>query len=190
MSELDFVFTYKNQKVRTIKKDGELWWVLADVCSILGLTTTSRVSNRLDDDEKGMSLIHTPGGKQEMLTINEPGLYSVLLRSDKPEAKPFKRWVTHEVLPNIRKTGQYSIPSATIKNPVCDVPGNQEAREVMRKMWDDSVAIRVLLEQYNRYQKEEDRKRYAAVLESICGKLYMESFRLNDIKYKVIERPA
>ena len=68
-----------------------------EVCRVLGMTTPAKVARRLDDDEKGVSQIHTPGGTQEVTIVNEPGLYSVILRSDKPEAKTFKRWVTHEV---------------------------------------------------------------------------------------------
>ena len=101
------IFNYNSNEVRAIQRDGEPWFVLKDVCSILGLGTPSKVADRLDDDEKGMSQIHTLGGNQEMAIINESGLYNVILRSDKPEAKPFRKWVTSEVLPSIRKSGGY-----------------------------------------------------------------------------------
>ena len=68
-------------------------------------------TERLDNDEKGVSSIDTPGGKQEMSIVNEPGLYTLVLGSRKPEAKAFKRWVTHEVIPSIRKTGGYNLPA-------------------------------------------------------------------------------
>ena len=100
-------WSYGNSEIRTIEKDGEPWWVLSDVCKVLELTTPARVAGRLEDDEKGVSLIHTLGGKQNVTVINESGLYSVILRSDKPQAKPFRRWVTSEVLPSIRKHGAY-----------------------------------------------------------------------------------
>lgn len=100
-------WSYENSEIRTIEKDGEPWWVLSDVCKVLELTTPARVAGRLEDDEKGVSLIHTLGGKQNVTVINESGLYSVILRSDKPQAKPFRRWVTSEVLPSIRKHGAY-----------------------------------------------------------------------------------
>lgn len=103
-------FQYQDKPIRTIQKDGEPWWVLKDVCEVLELSTPSRVAERLDIDEKGMSLIHTPGGNQEMAVVNESGLYNVILRSDKPQAKPFRRWVTWEVLPSIRKHGGYLTP--------------------------------------------------------------------------------
>ena len=104
------IFVYSGEQLRTVQRDDGLWWVLRDVCQVLGLTTPARVAERLDEDEKAVSLIHTPGGTQEMTIINEPGLYAVILRSDKPEAKQFKRWVTHDVLPSIRKTGAYGVP--------------------------------------------------------------------------------
>lgn len=98
-----------SNEVRTIQRDGEPWFVLKDVCQILEMDTTQlkKVSDRLDADEKGRTQITTPGGLQETWIINESGLYNVILRSDKPEAKPFRKWVTSEVLPSIRKHGTY-----------------------------------------------------------------------------------
>ena len=112
MNEMQ-IFHYENNEVRTILKDGDPWWVLADVCQVLDLGSPHKVADRLDEDEKGRNLIPTPGGNQNMTIINESGLYKVILRSDKPEAKKFTRWVTHEVLPAIRKTGQYIIPGTS-----------------------------------------------------------------------------
>ncbi|MDE6454859.1 MAG: hypothetical protein K2L38_02860 [Dysosmobacter sp.] len=101
------IFSYGNDEIRTVMIDGEPWFVLSDVCRVLGLSTPAKVAERLDEDEKGVSLIHTPGGPQEMTIISESGLYAVILRSDKPEAKTFRKWVTAEVLPTIRKKGGY-----------------------------------------------------------------------------------
>lgn len=114
------IFTYNGNEVRTVQKDGEPWWVLKDVCEILGLGSPHKVFERLDEDEKGRNLIPTLGGEQEMTVINESGLYNVILRSDKPEAKPFRKWVTSEVLPSIRRHGAYMTPEtleAAILNP-------------------------------------------------------------------------
>ncbi|WP_270847338.1 Bro-N domain-containing protein [Ruthenibacterium lactatiformans] len=108
MNELK-IFAYSGEELRTIQREDGLWWVLRDVCRVLGMTTPAKVAERLDDDEKGVSLIHTLGGNQKVTIINEPGLYAVILRSDKPEAKAFKRWVTHDVLPTIRRTGTYGV---------------------------------------------------------------------------------
>ena len=82
---------------RTIQHGNEVWWVLRDVCRALSLSNPAKVAQRLDEDERDITLSYTPGGYQEITIVNEPGLYSVILRSDKPEAKTFKRWVTHEV---------------------------------------------------------------------------------------------
>ncbi len=114
MNEMQ-IFHYENNEVRTILKDGEPWGVLTDVCQVLLLSNSRMVAARLDEDEKmtvSLADSHSGqrGGAQNMTIINESGLYKVILRSDKPEAKKFTRWVTHEVLPAIRKTGQYLIP--------------------------------------------------------------------------------
>lgn len=104
MNELQ-TFIYNSAQVRTIEKNGEPWFVLKDVCEILGLSNPSRVAERLDEDERSNFKL---GRQGEVNIISESGLYNVILRSDKPEAKPFRKWVTGEVLPTIRKTGAYS----------------------------------------------------------------------------------
>jgi anti-repressor protein len=101
------IFNYEQKPIRTTEIHGELWWVAKDVCDILELSDVSKAISRLDIDEKGQSQIPTPGGKQTVLIVNESGLYNLIIRSDKPEAKKFKKWVTSEVLPSIRKTGKY-----------------------------------------------------------------------------------
>lgn len=113
------VFSYGEQQVRTVLVDDEPWWVLADVCKVLGVANSRNASSRLDPDEKGVHLVDTLRGKQRMTVVNESGLYAVILRSDKPEAKAFKRWVTHEVLPSIRQTGVYAAP---VQSSVGTVP--------------------------------------------------------------------
>ena len=95
MNELQ-IFNYNGNEVRTIQKDGEPWWVLKDVCGILGISKYRDTASRLDEDERGSVRVDTPGGEQEMTVVNESGLYNVILRSDKPEAKPFRKWVTSE----------------------------------------------------------------------------------------------
>lgn len=102
------IFNYNNREVRTVQKDGEPWFVLKDVCAILDISNHKMTTQRLDVDEVSQTyLIDSIGRKQEMTVINESGLYNVILRSDKPEAKPFRKWVTSEVLPSIRKHGAY-----------------------------------------------------------------------------------
>jgi anti-repressor protein len=105
-------FNYKGTQVRTIDKDGEPWFVLKDVCDVLDLGTPARVAERLDGDEVSLTHITDSIGRQQETTIiNESGLYNVILRSDKPQAKPFRKWVTNEVLPSIRKHGAYVTPA-------------------------------------------------------------------------------
>lgn len=101
-------FFYDGQKVRTFQINGESWWVLKDVCNILGLSNSRVVASRLSGDERRKLNLPRQG---ETYAINESGLYKVILRSDKPNAKPFTRWVTHEVLPQIRKHGAYMTSS-------------------------------------------------------------------------------
>lgn len=94
--------------VRALKLKGEPWFVAADVCRALGLGNSSDAIRKLDADEKdGVDLTDPIGRKQNTAIISEPGLYALVLSSRKPEAKAFKRWITHEVIPSIRKTGGY-----------------------------------------------------------------------------------
>ena len=105
------IFVYSGEQLRTIQQPDGLWWVLRDVCQVLGIANHKMVAQRLDEDEVSLTdLIDAMGRTQKTTIINEPGLYAVILRSDKPEAKAFKRWVTHEVLPSIRRTGAYGVP--------------------------------------------------------------------------------
>jgi len=101
------IFEFKNNEVRVIDINGEFWFVGKDVCQALELNNVSQALTILDEDEKAVILNDTLGGKQEMLVINESGLYNLVLTSHKPESKAFKKWVTSEVLPKIRKTGAY-----------------------------------------------------------------------------------
>lgn len=101
------IFKYENNDVRTVEMNGEPWFVLKDVCKVLGISKYRDAAERLDDDERAPVRVATLGGAQEMTAVNESGLYNVILRSDKPEAKPFRKWVTSEVLPSIRKNGGY-----------------------------------------------------------------------------------
>ena len=128
MNELE-IFNYGSTQIRTTQIDYQPWFVLKDVCEVFGETNYRRVTGRLDDDEKGVSQIDTPGGIQSMTVVNEPGLYSVLFAMQPEKArgvsedyiaqrqtqlKAFKRWITHDVIPAIRRTGSYSVKGAAI----------------------------------------------------------------------------
>lgn len=102
------IFKYAEDKlVRTMTINNEPWFVLKDVCAVLGISKYRDTATRLDEDERGSVEVDTLGGIQQVIAINESGLYNVILRSDKPEAKPFRKWVTAVVLPSIRKNGGY-----------------------------------------------------------------------------------
>jgi len=106
-------FSYESNKIRVIKDgSGEPWWIASDICRVLEIKNTSDALKHLDDDEKTTiaKSDSQPGkGPQSFTAVNEPGLYTLIIRSNKPEAKTFKRWITHEVLPKIRKTGSYQV---------------------------------------------------------------------------------
>lgn len=115
MNEIQ-IFNYNSSEVRTIQKDGEPWFVLKDVCQVLGISNHKMTAQRLDKDEVSWTdLTDSLGRQQETTIINESGLYNVILRSDKPEAKPFRKWVTSEVLPTIRRHGMYATPDTVEK---------------------------------------------------------------------------
>lgn len=135
-------FLYENKEVRTVTMNNEPWFVAKDVCDVLELTNSRMAIDRLDEDEKGVSSIDTLGGSQNVQVINEPGLYTLILGSRKPEAKQFKRWITHEVIPSIRKHGAYMTES-TIERMVNDpdfliklgetLKAEQEARRALEQ---------------------------------------------------------
>lgn len=107
MNELQIFKNNQFGNVRIVMKGQEPWFVAKDVCECLAISKHRDAISRLDADERGSLKVDTLGGKQEMATVNEYGLYSLVLSSRKPEAKEFKRWITHDVIPQIRKTGQY-----------------------------------------------------------------------------------
>ncbi|GAA0495244.1 antirepressor [Paractinoplanes deccanensis] len=117
MSSIARVFGFGGAELRTTLVDEEPWFVAADICRVLGLKNTTMALRALDEDEKGLSRIDTPGGQQNLAVVNESGLYALIVRSDKPNAKPFRRWVTGEVLPAIRKTGRYDITEQNTNHP-------------------------------------------------------------------------
>ena len=103
-------FLFETRTIRTqTDAVGDPWFVASDVCEALTIGNSRDAVGRLDDDEKGVGTIDTLGGKQDVSIINESGLYSLIMTSRKPEAKRFKKWVTSEVLPAIRKTGSYAV---------------------------------------------------------------------------------
>lgn len=119
---LPIQYAFEGTEVRVVMINGEPWFVAADVALALEYRDAEKLTRWLDDDEKDTHIVGTPGGQQRMAVINESGLYSAILRSRKPEAKRFKRWVTHEVLPALRKHGAYVMPEAQPEAPAQDAP--------------------------------------------------------------------
>ena len=115
-----FTFNASDQQVRTVLIDGEPFFVAKDVCSILDISNHNDAISRLDDDEKGRSVIPTQFGNKETNLVNESGLYHLIFQSRKPEAKAFRKWVTSEVLPSLRKSGKYEMRP---KAPIIPNPG-------------------------------------------------------------------
>lgn len=112
------VFNFKNNEIRTVTIDGEPWFVAKDVTDILGLADGRTSIEKLDEDERHtVPVIDSMGREQMMIAVNEPGLYALVLKSRKKEAKAFKRWITHEVLPSIRQTGTYSVK----RDPITEI---------------------------------------------------------------------
>lgn len=110
MNELQVFENEEFGKVRVVEIDNEPWFVANDIAKTLGYRMASDLSRRIDEEDKGTHKVSTPSGIQEMTILNESGLYSAILNSNLPNAKKFKRWVTSEVLPTIRKTGGYHLP--------------------------------------------------------------------------------
>lgn len=104
-------FDFGGLRVRVILRDGEPWWVAADVCAVLEIVNVSDALSRLDEHDIGQAEVVDSAGRRNpnARIVNESGLYELVIRSDKPAARPFRRWVTSEVLPAIRKTGSYAI---------------------------------------------------------------------------------
>jgi len=121
MNDLQIFSNPEFGSVRTLEIEGELWWVLADVCKILDIVNPTKVANRLDEDERS---IFELGRQGKTNIINESGLYNVIIRSDKPNAKAFRKWITSEVIPSIRKTGGYGIPQMSQSELILKIAQN------------------------------------------------------------------
>lgn len=133
MNELQIFNNEEFGEIRTITKDNEPMFCLADVCKALDISNPSKVVQRLDDDERTKLEL---GRQGETNFVTESGLYAVILRSDKPNAKKFRKWVTGEVLPSIRKTGRYGKPMTTAEKIQLLAQGNEELSGRVEKVED------------------------------------------------------
>ncbi len=147
------VFSFEGHELRCIGTLENPQWVAQDICQILGLNNVSQALSRLDEDEKGIITTDTLGGEQEVLAVNESGLYSLVLSSRKTVAKRFKRWLTHEVIPAIRKTGSYSISEKPQPLPLAEKLNAME--QMLADMGIDPVLLRqVKLDTVAKYNPE------------------------------------
>lgn len=154
---MNTIFKYQKQEVRTITDENEqTWFVGVDVCDILGYASARQAIAKLEEDEKKLEYVqHTSGQSRKTWNINEFGLYSLILTSSKPEAKPFKRWVTHQVLPSIRKAGKYTTDEeqkyeADLQKLVSEIESLKVKKEASQK-------------QTNLYKKSIDDKTYEMI---------------------------
>lgn len=135
------IFNYGERAVRTVHVDGDPWFVAADVCEVLGYDRVSNALRLVDTDDLGTHIVSTNGTQRAMQTVNEAGLYDLILRSRRPDARQFKRWVTHEVLPAIRRTGSYS---ATPAIPQTYAEALQAAADMAREL--EAAQARIAIE--------------------------------------------
>lgn len=127
-------FDYNGQSVRTVVIDGEPWFVLADLCAVLGLGSPHKVADRIDPDARNQTpVIDSLGRSQTATIVNESGMYEVVIRSDKPEAVTFRRWLTGTVLPTIRKTGSFSVAPAIETPEMRMALGLQAAQQIIEQ---------------------------------------------------------
>jgi len=194
MNELQ-VFNYQSNEVRTVMKDGEPWFVLKDVCDVLGIVKHTNVSLRLDDDEKGACLMGTPSGQQNMTIINESGLYNVILRSDKPEAKPFRKWVTSEVLPSIRTKGTYSVqPMTQAQLIAAQAQILVDMEQKMQQMENHTLALEEKVDSairiFSRPAEDHWKSDMDTAIKQICQQSHGSLLKIKGMMYQELEQAA
>lgn len=151
--------TFEDIDVRIIQKEGEPWLVGNDVTDALGLSNGRDALSRLDDDEKGVAIVDTPGGRQKMTVINEAGAYRLVFTSRKKAAKRFKRWLAHEVLPSIRKHGSYqgdSAPASHQDDPILSLA------DATRQIRERQIQIEDRLDRLEEQTEQQERRRLDA----------------------------
>jgi prophage antirepressor-like protein len=193
---------FENQefgKVRTILIDGEPWFVGKDVAEILGYKSSAdAVRVHTDEDDKGVYELKTPGGMQKVVIINESGLYSLILSSKLESAKKFKKWVTSEVLPSLRKTGKYETPpQKEEKTGLTEWERNIKSRESMARLKEaEAEALRMRLSAAHMYmalaEKYKDNKTYEQILDShatyeLSGEYVLPLPKLEEPNYSATE---
>jgi prophage antirepressor-like protein len=136
------LFSYESNNVRVVMIDDEPWFVARDICDILGIVKTETITDRLDSDEVRQTGVsnETSGRTYDMSVISESGVYTAIIRSDKPEAKKFRKWVTSEVLPTLRKTGHFSISPVNDMSKILTFI--EEQTNINRRLLEDSNQLK------------------------------------------------
>lgn len=146
MNQLTKIFNYGVTQLRTVAINGEPWFVAKDVCEVLEINNPSQALSRLDEDERNTIILNEGIGNPERAIVNEPGLYTLILSSRKQEAKQFKRWITHEVIPAIRKTGQYIKPLTEREQLMASMKLSLETAEEIAVVKNEVKEVRGMVE--------------------------------------------
>ncbi len=189
MEQAMAVFNFNEYAVRTVAgKDGELWFVAKDVCDILEISRHRDAVNGLDDDERGRLKVDTLGGTQDLLSLSESGLYTLIIRSNKPNAKKFRRWVTKEVLPAIRKTGGYNLCEIA-DDPEDMAPISGPAAITVARLTEAAQGVKSAMQMARAFGYKGDMAKRLAndVVYEITGVNALELLKLPEPKIKVIE---
>jgi len=180
MNELK-IFNFENNEVRTLTIDEEPWFIAKDICDVLEVGNPSQALNRLDDDEKNTIILNEGIGNPQKSIVNEFGLYTLILSSRKPEAKEFKRWVTHEVIPTIRKTGSYQTPMSQEDIMIATLENQKEIKHRLNNVSNDVEGLKKEID-LSRLQKSKLSKLVRAnVMAAVGGKrsaAYSELYRI------------
>jgi len=182
-----------------VEREDGLWWVLRDVCDALSIVDSKTVPRRLDPDEvRQIPLIDSKGRTQMQYVINEPGLYSVILRSDKPQAKDFKRWVTHEVLPALRRTGSYDMGVAQPMTPAqllaaqaqVLVEMEQRVNEMQTHTQVLEAKVDTAIKAFSRPSEDHWKADTDAAIKALCAEQHLSVTATKGRMYAELERAA
>lgn len=173
-------FNYESKDIRGIEINGEPYVIAKDVCDALGISDVSMALTRLEEDEKLIQKLLVSGQNREIWLVNESGLYSLILRSNKPEAKKFKKWVTSEVLPSIRKTGKYDVSQKSDEELI--MIGYEKLMEKVKQLTPKA-------ESHDRYLSAENAEDMAVVAQKLFGDKIGRNKLFKTLREKGILKP-